>query len=104
MAFNPAPSAWLDALSEDGTDITVPLATFPELTAAEADGATGDVRKVTYAVLEKLYQEYAGRPEADRPQKMQLVKGQALNSAGQIVTTYSFTFVLEAATIDVAAE
>lgn len=104
MAFNPAPSDWFDNISEDGTDISVPIATFPELTAAEADAVTGDIRKVSYAILEKLYQEYANRPQADLPQKMQITKGQAMNTLGQIVTTYYFTFVLAPATIDVAAE
>lgn len=104
MAFNPAPNAWLDNLSEDGTDITVPIASFPELTAVEADGATGDIRKLAYAIAEKLYAEYAERAEADRPQRMQITKGQGLNAAGQIVATYGFTFVLSPASVDVAAE
>jgi hypothetical protein len=69
MAFEDAPGSWLDSWSEDGTDITVPIATFPELTADEADASTGDIRKVVWAILKKFYDEWNGRATADRPTK-----------------------------------
>ena len=58
MAFDQKPSSWFDNWSENGTAISVPIATFPEMTAEEADATTGDIRKVIYAICEKIYQEY----------------------------------------------
>jgi hypothetical protein len=44
MAFDPAPSSLFPSWSEDGTTISVPIASIANLTAAEADGTTGDWR------------------------------------------------------------
>lgn len=105
MPFNPAPNTWLANWSEDGTNIAVPLATFPELTAAEADGATGDIRKVLYALCEKLADEWAAKPAADRPARMQINRSSSLNSTtGQITYTYTLSFVTTPAGIEVAPE
>jgi len=49
MAQDLKPSTWIPSWSEDGTDVTFPIASIPELTAAEADGATGDMRKCIYS-------------------------------------------------------
>ncbi|MEQ1862910.1 MAG: hypothetical protein ABMA13_23560 [Chthoniobacteraceae bacterium] len=106
MAFNPAPSNWIPNWSEDGTDITVPIASFPELTAGEADAATGDIRKLAYAIAEKLYMKFVSEAAGDdAPAQMQITKGQSLNpSTGKITVTYAFTFVLTPAGLDVSAE
>lgn len=105
MAFSAAPNAWFDGMSEDGTTISIPIASFPELTAAEADGATGDIRKVVYAVMEKLHSEFTSRADADRPTKLQISKGASYNQAtGQLTVTYSVTTVLGFTGIDVVAE
>lgn len=105
MAFTAAPNTWFDSWSEDGTKIEVPIATFPELTAGEADGATGDIRKVLYALMEKLVSEWNERAPADRPGKMDVVKGSTLNPANnQITAVYQISFVLAPSALDVAAE
>jgi hypothetical protein len=44
MAFDKTPTTWLPSWSEDATNITLPLASLPELTAAEADAATARFR------------------------------------------------------------
>lgn len=103
MAFNPAPNSWLPSWSEDGTDISLPIASVPKLTAAEADGATGDIRKTLYALLDKISAHWDSLAEADRPQKMRIVKGESL-SAGVITTTYYFTFLTEPSSVEVVAE
>jgi hypothetical protein len=104
MAQNLTPAHWLPSWSEDGTNITVPIASFPELTAGEADGATGDIRKTVYAICEKLNAAYQAEAQADRPAQMVITRGQNLNAAGQIVKTFSFTFVLAPTALDVAPE
>jgi hypothetical protein len=105
MAFNPAPNTWIADWSEDETDISVPIASFPELTAAEADGATGDIRKIVWAITEKLYQEFNSRAAADRPKKWTMSKSASVNSTtGVITNTITMTFLNSILTQDVVAE
>lgn len=105
MAFNAAPNHWLPSWSEDGTTIEVPIASFPELTAGEADGATGDIRKVAFAIADKLYTKFVAEGAASQPAKMNITKGSALDPAtNNITVTYSFTFILAPTSLDVAAE
>lgn len=106
MAFNPAPNALFPSWSEDGTTIEVPIASFPELTAAEADGATGDSRKVVYALLQKIYAAIQALPEGDRPTQMRVSRAQTLSQTNpaQIFMEFNIGFTLAAASVDVAAE
>lgn len=105
MAFNPLPQSWLENLTDDGTDISVPLATFPELTAAEADSVTGDIRKVVYAICEKLWSRWNALALADRPTKMTLAKSSSVDAGtGVITNVYTFTFKNSITAQDVAAE
>lgn len=98
MALSIVPTDWLESWSEDATNITVPLATFPEVTAAEADAATGDIRKIVFAIMEKLFQEFNERATADRPTRMTITRGTSVNDeTGEIVRTYTVTFTAEAA-------
>ena len=52
MAQDLKPSTWIPGWSENGTAIAIAdlVAAFPELTVAEADADTGDIRKVMFAV------------------------------------------------------
>lgn len=105
MAFDPLPPAWMDSWSEDGTTISVPIASFPEMTAAEADATTGDIRKVLFAMCEKLWVEWSSRATADLPAKMTISRSSTVNEATDAITKrYTFTFVTEAATTEVVAE
>jgi hypothetical protein len=94
MAFDKTPTAWLEGWSEDGTDITVPLATFPELTAAEADAVDGDIRKIVFAIAEKLYQAWALMPVADRPDKLRITRTRTATGTASMVVQYAFRFEL----------
>lgn len=105
MAFNKAPSAWLANWSEDGTNITVPIATFTELTAAEADATTGDIRKILWAFLMEVYQSWADTATADRPDKMSVTRSSSLSADGkQMTTTFSCRFVTDILAQEVADE
>ncbi len=97
MPFDPKPSTWLANWSEDGTNITVPIATFAEMTAAEADATTGDIRKVLFAVCEALYAQWLATPAADRPTRMRITKTSVVdNTSG--VTTHRFGLEFETQT------
>ena len=103
--FDPKPSTCLPNWSENGTDITVPIATFPELTSAEADATTGDIRKVMFAILEKVHTHFAALDPADRPQRMVIAKTVNVNPDTGIVTNvYQFTFTNEIVSQEVEDE
>jgi len=105
MAFSPVPTACFPSWSEDATNITVPIASFPELTAAEADAATGDIRKILYAIVEKTWTWWNALLTADRPTKMTLTKSSSVDtSTGIVINVYTFTFKNSITAQDVAAE
>jgi len=96
---------WIPSWSEDGTDITVPIASFPELTAAEADAVTGDARKIWFAICEQAYASWLATAAADRPEKMVMYKSSSTNVSTGITThTYQFRFQNEVSAQDVADE
>jgi len=94
MAFVKTPTTWLPNISEDTTNITLPLASLPELTAAEADGASGDIRKILYALMEQLYSVWAAQEVADRPTKFTMTRATSVNDdTGAITRMYAITLV-----------
>lgn len=105
MAFNPDPNVWIPSWSEDGTNITVPIASFPELSAAEADGSDGDIRKVLFAICDKIWDHWNGLATADRPTKMIVRRSTITNdAAGTQDRSYTFTFTTAASAEEVVAE
>lgn len=105
MAFSDTPTDWIADWEEDETDITVPIASFAELTAAEADGTTGDIRKIVFAILEQLWTVWAATASADRPTKWTMSKSASVNTTTGITTVqYVNTFSVETTAQDVADE
>jgi len=105
MAFDETPTTWLANWSEDGTNITVPIATFPELTAAEADASTGDIRKIVFAIIEKLYQTWIGTAAADRPTKWTMAKTATVSTIRNVIASrYTITIETEINTQEVRDE
>ena len=90
------PTNWIAGWTEDGTDVTFPIASIPELTAAEADAVTGDIRNILFAMLEQMYQVWAALDSADRPANMTISKSSSLNATtGVVVNSYSVRFNCE---------
>lgn len=56
MAFEPPDifASW----SEDGTDVTLPIASVLDLTAALADATTGDGRQVAWSLAKTIFDWY----------------------------------------------
>jgi hypothetical protein len=103
MSFDKTPTTWLANWSEDGTTITVPIATFPEMTAAEADAATGDIRKIVFAIVEKLWKSYNATVTADRPNKWQMTKTVTANAIRNVLShRYMITLETEIGTQEVS--
>jgi hypothetical protein len=105
MAFVKTPTTWLPNWSENGTDITLPIASLPELTAAEADAATGDIRKIFFAIMRKLFSVWTATAIADRPTKMTMQKASSIDPSTNILTeTYTIKFICDVSAQDVSDE
>ena len=110
MPFASLPQGWFPGLTDGATvclatDMVVPIATFPEMTAAEIDSTTGDIRKMLYAICEKCWLVWNSLAALDKPGKMTLGKSSSTNAATGLTThTYSFTFVNSVSAQDVAPE
>jgi len=99
------PAQWVANWSEDATNITIPIASVPEITAAEADGATGDMRKCIYALLAKFYAFWLTIPVADRPANMTIYRSTSTNDVtGEITQTFQFQFKVTNTGTEVADE
>ena len=117
MAYTAVPSTWLGSgytLSGSGATAAINFGingntnpTFTEITAAEANATTGEIRKILYGVVEGIYQKYlvvAATP-ANLPNRLTISKSASVNSTtGLITANYSFQFVLEASGLEVTAE
>lgn len=105
MAQDLKPSTWVANWSADATNITLPIASLSELTAAEAHATTGDIRKVAFAMTKKLADVFEATAAADRPTQMVIGRYASSNQPGTEVThVIQFTFVNTVATQDVKDE
>lgn len=93
MAATVTPSTWIASWSEDATTISVPIASFPALTAAEADGTTGDIRKIALAIVDRLWRAQEALAIDNRPTRMTIAKAEVADATNNAITaTYTFTF------------
>lgn len=76
MAKDLTPDAWLVGSSENGTDMTIPIAAVTGLTAAEFDTATGQINVFMYKLLDRIYTVQQGLADADKPDTMLITKTQ----------------------------
>jgi hypothetical protein len=105
MAFTKTPTTWIDNWAYSAPNITIPLATFPEMSADDAHTSTGDIRKIVFAVMEKLWLEWVATETANRPGKWTMTKSASVNTATGITTVqYVNTFLVSTTAQDVADE
>jgi hypothetical protein len=106
MSFNKAPSNWIPSWSADSTNITVPIASFPEMTADEANGTTGDIRKVLFALCKKLSSKWIATAVGDRPAKMIISQASSApdQTTGIITQNFTFTFYVLPSAVEVVDE
>ena len=87
------PTYFFGSWSEDGTDITIPIASIPELTAGEADATTGDSRKTLFAICDQIFTAWNAIATADKPGNMTISKSISPNvSAGTEAIQYILRF------------
>jgi len=85
--------------------IFIPLTSLPDLTAAEADEAAGDGRKVAFELQKELFEQYTALADAAKPAKMSMTRGTptGINST-TVRQTYTASFDLDITSSDVTAE
>ena len=102
------PPAWFAswALANGDADISVPRASFYQLTAAEAAATvTGDIRCVLFSLNEALWVKWSAVAVADRPAKWVMSKSASVNTAtGEVTYQYVHTFKVDILTQEVDAE
>ena len=101
MAFVATPSSWLgDGYSaNDSTHtITLPIAghanqVFTDISDAEANASSGDIRKIMYGLMEGIYTKWNAANSTDRPTNWTMYKTSSVNTTTGIVShTYQVQF------------
>lgn len=104
MAFSALPTDVIAGWSEDGTDVTFPIADVAALDVDEADAVSGDSRRVLFALVEQWYNWYVGLATADRPEKMTISKSVSLQTDGTFRNQYTMTFYCQVSEQEVLDE
>jgi hypothetical protein len=86
MAKDLTPDAWIPGWSEDGTNITIPIASLDGLTAAEADATTGNIGKCLRAILQTCYTHQQTLATADKPVEFSFLRGTTTDDILQTTT------------------
>jgi len=85
--------------------VTFPIASVPELTAAEADADTGDIRKVLFALLDQIADVWYDQETADRPVNMTIFRSSSTDpETGEVTRNYQIQFNLAVGAIEVVDE
>lgn len=103
--INPADNDLLGAnYTADSTTVTLTIADFTDLTSAEAAAATGDSRKIIYALLNGIYGNYKALT-TDLPTKMTIARTTTVSDTTQTATvTFTVRFTTTDPVTEVAAE
>jgi len=107
MAFDPAPSGWFPGLTNSATELTIPFTALNQLTQAESDPTTGDVREIIYNFCEAFNDNWVATAEADRPEKTTISTSTSVQTVGgsEILTKiYTIRVELDVDSVDVSDE
>jgi len=104
MAFTATPTGYFASWAEDGTTITVPIASIPGLTATTADGTTGNIREILYRILDQAFAKWSTLSDANRATKMVIRKDSETLTSGNIKHTFTLAFETAASGQAVVAE
>ena len=87
------PTDIFSGYTADGSGFTIPFASIPGLTAAEAHPATGDAREVLRLILEKYFSAIETMPVNERPVSMTINRGALIGlTASSVRRSYSISF------------
>lgn len=101
------PTVILPNITSDGTNLTIPIADIPGLTAAEADPATGNGAELLRLICDAAYDRIEALATTDRPTQMTWGKPPAQGVAGAVsrqTYTFGFNFTVDATAVNIATE
>lgn len=105
MAATILPPDWIADWSENGTNVTFPIASIPEMSADEADATTGDMRKVLFAICDQMYEVYNALATDNKPTKMTIYRSTSTNDlTGAVTKSYQFVFNVSVGSVEVVDE
>ena len=107
MAFDPAPTGWFPGLTNSATALTIPFTALNQLTQADSDPSTGDVREIVYNFCEAFTDKWADTTDADRPEKTTISTSTSVQTVGgsEILTKiYTIRVELDIDSVDVSDE
>ena len=84
-----APTNWIAGYTSDGTNMVIPIASLPYLTAGQCSAATGDVRQIVFAIQEEIYQKWILIPATNRSDRIGVSRSSVVYS-NRIANTYSY--------------
>ena len=94
-----APTVFFPGYASDGTNITIPIASLPGLTADEAAADTGDGTEVYRAIVDKVAVTYNGLDNNSQPSNMNVTNPNPTGASPTTVTkSYNSQFTLTVAT------
>jgi len=89
------PDEWFTNWAVVSTNVVLPLASVDEMNAAQAAGASGDIRQCMYGILNQLYGSSTNASGAGILAKMTVAKEQQYDrSTGESIITFSVSFRL----------
>lgn len=104
------PTDLIPGYTSDGTSITIPLASLPQLTAAEANATTGNGMEVLRAIVDASQTNLAGLAPEARPVRASMTKNNPTMASGTGITpgtqrqTYTLSFDLQPTGLEMASE
>jgi hypothetical protein len=105
MAFNPAPSAMIPSISLVGDDVTFDITDLTkELTQAEANPTTGDLREIVFSFLDHAWNYLNQLPTEDKPAKLIISKSASLQANGEYQLSYNVSVRTVVSDEDIASE
>jgi len=108
MAYSDVPTDWIPGYAATTTTITLPIESaghFSEISSAEADASTGDIRQILFGLCHGSYESWNAIAVADRPNRMTISKSISTNVATGIATnTFTLRFENTVSGTDVADE
>ena len=104
MAFSKKPTDWVAGISEDGSNLIVPLTSIPGLDAADADATTGDIRKIFLGLCTMMAGAWNTVGSDGQPTKMTIQTSERMDGEDDVQRNFSLAFSNTISAEDVAAE
>lgn len=92
MPFNSSPNVWFSGLTVDSSGVTFPYSSMDNLTQADSDPTTGDMREIVFGFCEALADNMALTATADRPSQLSVTRTATVSTvSGQDILTKTYT-------------